>query len=113
MGDRSSEPCRRYSVCNRERAPMRRGRLGSARYGGPYAAGPDEITAALLTGDSKRGRAAAPFCVLIGGFAESCSLGFAIGENSPPGGTPGFPASTNIRFAYWTSGPQRRTATRA
>ena len=62
---------------------MRRGRLGSARYGGPYAAGPDETTAALLTGELKAGPGGGPVLRLIGRSGKSCSIGFAISEKVP------------------------------
>jgi hypothetical protein len=38
---------------------------------------------------------------------------FLYPEKSPTWGTPGIRTSTTIPFAYWTSGPQRRTDTRA
>jgi hypothetical protein len=49
---------------------MRRGRLGE-RNEGPYAAGPDDLPAALSTRDKKRGRAAAPLLFVVSRYPPS------------------------------------------
>ena len=92
--DQATHPPR-YFACNRERAPMRRGRLGSLIRRASMRRGPTELLRLSLTGDSKRGRAAAPFCVVL--------------RNPPRGGGRNGPLHTGCDSANRPPGPQRRT----
>jgi len=88
--DQATHPPR-YFACNRERAPMRRGRLGSLIRRASMRRGPTELLRLSLTGDSKRGRAAAPFCVDrhiphqgVGGTARSAQYPTALDRTPGP-----------------------------
>src|SRR5438132_794453 len=116
MGDRSSDPPRRYSICNRERAPMRRGRFGSARYGGPCAAGPDETNAALSHGRTQSGAGRRPRFVSYRQESEILQSRFVLDRGSSIRNKfPHLGDVTKSRVDHsaacvtWTSGPQRRT----
>ena len=73
--DQPATPAR-YCSCNRERAPMRRGRPRKTRRAS-MRRGLTTYLRLFLTGDSKRGRAAAPFLVCL-------EISPFIGRHRPP-----------------------------
>ena len=92
---------------------MRRGHLGSSRdTEGPVRRGLTRLLR-LSSRETQSGAGRRPRFAFYRQRREILQSRFRYCEKSPMRGTPRVPPLTNILFAYWTSGPQRRTDTRA